>query len=148
MRRIALAAALIPASVLLAGFIFRNVLLNRLLSDRIEKLEAVTGMDISYLKAGFSGISTINIYQLYLLPPEADTLMTIQRIKLNIRPLSLLRFRLKFGFAEINEPKLTLRREGGESNYLFLLNHGSDSDSSTTPDTQGRNYKAFADHIF
>jgi len=148
LRRIALAAALLPASVLLAGFIFRNVLLNRLLSDRIEKLEAVTGMDISYLKAGFSGISTINIYQLYLLPPEADTLMTIQRIKLNIRPLSLLRFRLKFGFAEINEPKLTLWREGGESNYLFLLNHGSDSDSSTTPDTQGRNYKAFADHIF
>lgn len=148
LQRIALVAVFLPALILLAGFAFRNVLLNRMLSDRIEKLETRTGMDISFQKAGFTGISTINIHQLCLLPPEGDTLMTMQRIRVNISPLALLTFRLKFGFAEINKPKLTLWREGSESNYLFLLNHGSDSVSSTAPDAQRRNYKAFTDRIF
>lgn len=147
-RRIALVAVLLPAFILLAGFAFRNVLLNRMLRDRLESLEARTGIEIRYQKAGFTGISTVNIHQLCLLPPEGDTLMTIQRIRVSISPLALLTFRLKLGFAEINKPKLTLWREGNESNYLFLLNHGSDSVSTTTHEAQGRNYKALTDRIF
>ncbi|KAF0201024.1 MAG: penicillin-binding [Bacteroidetes bacterium] len=136
------------AFVLFAGFLSRNRVLNHLLNARITAIENSTGVSVDFEKARFSGISSIIIQKISINPPAGDTLMTVNRIRISINPLALLTMKLKFGYAEIDHPVITLRRQGIESNYLFLLENQSDSTIQVVTDSTETNYKLRIDRLF
>lgn len=123
---------------------FRNLLLNNAIEKRIQSYSLKLGAKITYSKAAFSGLSTIKIQNFGIVPPENDTLMVVKQISIRVKPLELLRLRLRFDNAEINHPAIILRRDGDHSNYLFLLEQKSPdtlkkvTDSAATVDYAGR----------
>lgn len=134
--------------ILTAGFLVRNKVLNHLINNRIVSLEKRIGVSITYTLARFSGLSTINIMEMVVHPPKGEELLAIDRIRVKFSPLALLTLRLKTEHAEILNPKLTLWREGSESNYLFLLESRKTDSTITMTDTTRVNYKASVDLIF
>jgi len=134
--------------ILFAGFLSRNRMLNHMLNARIAVVEKSTGVSVAFGKARFSGINSIIIQNLSINPPVGDTLLRVNNIKVSISPMALLRMKLKLGYAEINRPVITLRREGDESNYMFLLENQSDSTKKVTTDSTETNYKLKIDRLF
>lgn len=131
-----------------SGFFIRDKVLNHLLGARIESLENKTGITIAYDKANFSGFNSIEIHHLNVNPPKGDTLLKVDLIKVRFNPIALLTMRLKFGYAEVVRPKLTLWRRGTESNYLFLLEQTEKDSIPVSSDTISINYKSRIDQSF
>ena len=134
--------------IITAGFLVRNKVLNHLIDARISALERRTGISVTYTRAKFSGISNVNIMDLVVHPPAGEQLLAIDRIRVNFSPLAILTLKFKTGYAEILNPKLTLRRDGAESNYLFLLESQKTDSTITRSDRARVDYKAAADRLF
>jgi len=113
---------------------FRNTLLNYALNKKIRAYSERIGARITYQNASFSGISTIKVRNLGLVPEGKDTLILIRQISIRIKPMELLRMRLRFGDAEILEPSVNLQRRGNQSNYLFLLDKKKSGSAIKAPD--------------
>ena len=134
--------------LLLTGFLSRNLLLNHFISSRINNTEATGGMYVHITSARFSGISTIKINRLSVTPPQGDTLLKINEIRVNVNPVSLIFLKLRFGYVEIKNPQLQLVRNGTESNYLFLLKKETDTVQKSDTTTVPLNFKYLTDRIF
>lgn len=134
--------------LLLTGFLSRNLLLNHFISSRINNTEATGGMYVHIASARFSGISTIKINRLSVTPPQGDTLLKINEIRVNVNPVSLIFLKLRFGYVEIKNPQLQLVRNGTESNYLFLLKKETDTVQKSDTTTVPLNFKYLTDRIF
>lgn len=147
-KKLLLLIVLILLLIITAGFFVRNKMLNHLINTRVSALEKRTGISVNYSRAKFSGISSVQIMDLTVHPPKGEQLLAIDRIQVEFSPLALLTFRLKTGDAEILNPKLTLWREGEESNYLFLLESHKTDSTLTKADTARVDYKAAVDLIF
>ena len=111
--------------LLIGLFIVRNTLLNYALQKKTNVYSHKLGAGISWSKASFSGLSTINIFDFTLLPPNNDTLVSVKKVSVRIKPFDLLRLRLRFDNAELIHPSINLKRDGKQSNYLFLLDRKS-----------------------
>ena len=134
--------------ILTAGFLVRNKVLNYMINTRVSALERRANISVTYDRAKFSGISSVNITKMAVHPPKGGQLLDIDRIRVKFNPLALLTFRLKTDYAEILNPKLTLWREGNESNYLFLLENSKTDSTIIKSDSARVNFKAAADLIF
>jgi hypothetical protein len=111
--------------ILIVFISFRNILLNNAIEKKIKQISRKLGAEIIYSKATFRGVSTINISNFGIIPPDSDTLLVIKQISIRIKPLELLRLRIRFDNAEIIHPFINLTRNGEQSNYLFLLEQKS-----------------------
>ncbi|MHC1775084.1 MAG: transglycosylase domain-containing protein [Lentimicrobium sp.] len=104
---------------------FRNILLNNAMEKKVRQFSRKLGAEIIFSDAAFQGLSTIKISNFGILPPGNDTLVCVKQISIRIRPLELLRFRVRFADARISQPSVYLYRNGNVSNYLFLLDRKS-----------------------
>jgi len=130
-------------------FIARNPLLRYAIDKKSAAVTVKLGAKLSYHKAYFSGISTINIEGLSLTPEKRDTLINIKHIGVRIKPLALLGMNIRFGNTEISGLKISLFRQDTISNYLFLLDRKtSDSTSKTPEDTIVKDYAARVSRLF
>lgn len=135
--------------MLIVLFSARNTLLNYALQKKTNIYSHKLGAGISWSKASFSGLSTINIYNLTLLPPNNDTLVSVKKVSVRIKPFDLLRLRLRFDNAELIHPFINLKRNGNQSNYLFLLDHKSGDSLDQKPDQPAeKNYAGRVTNIF
>ena len=147
-KKISLVILLILVLIMTAGILVRNKVLNHMIETRVSALEKRTGITITYSRAKFSGISNIKIMEIVVHPPKGEQLLAIDRVEVRFSPFALFAFKLKTTSAEIINPKLTLWREGNESNYLFLLESRKTDSTITASDTARINYKAGVDLIF
>jgi len=135
--------------LLMGLFTVRNTLLNYALEKRTNVYSHKLGAGISWSKASFSGISTVNIFDLTLLPPNNDTLISVKKVSVRIKPFDLLRLRLRFDNAELIQPSINLKRNGDQSNYLFLLDRKSGDSLDQKPDqTAEKDYAGRVDNLF
>lgn len=112
---------------LLTAFLLRNTILRMILDEKISEAEKRFGLDINYGKARFSGISTVNLNELSVIPQNGDTLLRVDSISVGIKPLDVILNKLRLNELRMNHTLLSLKREGGVSNYLFLLDRKKDS---------------------
>lgn len=127
---------------------FRNLLLNNAIEKRIQTYSQKLGAKIIYSNANFSGLSTIKIQNFGIVHPENDTLMVVKQISIRVKPLELLRLRLRFDNAEINHPAISLMRNGDQSNYLFLLEKSPDTLKKVTDSTATVDYAGSVANLF
>lgn len=125
-------ALLIALSLVL--FFLRNTILRYAIDQKAAVVSKITGVSLAYENAFFSGISTVNISGLSFTPAGNDTLLSVKKISIRIKPAQLLLLRLRFGNTEISGPMISLKRDGEKSNYLFLLDRKSGDTISKMPD--------------
>ena len=71
-------------------YFFRDVLLQKVISKATSKFETDYNCIFSVQKANFDGVSGIELNNIILVPKEADTLFSIEKVKTNTgRYLSL-----------------------------------------------------------
>ncbi len=108
------------------------MLLRNLIDKKIHAVEKRLNADINYTEAKFSGISTVNISDFTLVPLNSDTLLFVHSVSVGIKPLDLILQRIRISNLAIDSTLIHLRRQGLESNYLFLLQSTNDSTSADT----------------
>jgi len=144
---------LITAGIIILIFIgflaFRNVILNNAIEKKVRSFSRKLGAKIIYSDAEFEGLSTIRIRNFAIVPPDNDTLMVVKQISIRIKPTQLLRLRLRFEDVEIYHPFINLKRNGTQSNYLFLLERkSSDTLKTTAGDDNSINYASRVANLF
>lgn len=136
-------------ALLLAMFFLRNPLLRYAIEKKAGQAGKKIGADIAWKDTYFSGVSTIHVRGLSLTPTGSDTLLQVNQISIRIKPLDLLLLRLRFSNIEISGPRISLKRNGEKSNYLFLLDRKSaDSTLSVTDENVVKDYASRVSKLF
>jgi hypothetical protein len=109
------------------SFSLRNVILRKLINNKLASVEQRLNLQVAYSDARFSGISTVNLEGLSVVPVNSDTLATVDSLSVSVRPLDLVLNRLRFTNLHMKSTLLSLKRTGVVSNYLFLLDKVKDT---------------------
>lgn len=151
---------MVTAAIILF-FGLRNTILRKIINHRFQSIETRYNLKLRYLHASFSGIKTIEIQGFTALPAGADNLMSkdslinqfsvndhyklgfedtlliINDLRVSFQPFSLLSGDLKITSLDLTSTLINLKREGDQSNYLFLLDKQKDTtQKSETPEIQ------------
>lgn len=124
--------------LLLTGFILRNTILKNVIDNKKTAIEQRYKIAITYTNAAFSGISTINLHNLSVVPENSDTLLHVDTLSVSIRPLDIILQRIRLSELVLNGTLINLQRQGLKSNYLFLLK----SSENSVQDTITRDHEA------
>ena len=117
-----LLAATVFILTLTSLFLFRDALLNTIISHEQKVIMDRYKLHLSVGKAGFQGIRDIYINQISLVPHQKDTLVYISRVEVKMS-LSLL-FRLRIGFNEVYADSVFVtahKYKDGTDNYSMLI---------------------------
>lgn len=126
--------------VIVLSFALRNTILRTVIDKKLVTVERRYDLDISYSNARFSGISTVVLNDLTVVPNKHDTLLIVDSISVSIRPFDLMLNKLRFSELNMKSTLLSLYRNGLESNYLFLLDKAKDTTAKDTTSGIDRNY--------
>jgi hypothetical protein len=135
----------ITAIVVLIGvFVFRDLLLQQAISKVSLKMERDYDSTFSIKKAAFVGISGLSLSEVVLVPKNADTLFSIQKMKTSISLWHLLLGDIQLGTLEVSNGFVQLvKNEKGRNFDAFLK-----KDTNETTDLkEKRNYAKFAYRI-
>ena len=114
-------------------FTFRNTILRKVINSKIQSVENKYNLNINYSDVGFSGLSTVNISRISVVPVNRDTLASVEAISVKIKPFDLLLNRLRFANLTVTRSLISLKRTGTISNYMFLLDQKKDTSVSIGP---------------
>lgn len=112
----------------LAGYLgFRNFILHKAIERISEKLTDRFQLVLTVNDAGFSGLSTVNLTGLKLIPAQGDTLLSIDTLKVNFRLIYALIGDIRISEVGIHSGYAQLTKVNGKRNFDFLfpdsLNH-------------------------
>jgi hypothetical protein len=129
--------------VIMAIFFFRNAILKEVLSKAENKFKQEYNADFSIKEAKFDGLSGLSISEVTIVPRNADTLVSIQKIKTEVNIIQLIsggvqieNLELKNGFVQL------VKNKNGRNFDAFLKSNSEESDPSEKPD-----YADFANTI-
>lgn len=127
--------------IALAGFfIFRNSLLNKILTKKFKSYERSKNLEISFGKAHFTGLKTVELNRLIVLPLNSDTFLTIDTVSVSLRFWPLLKGNLRPEEFILSNADFNFIKKDSLSNYSFLF---SNNDNETAKDTlKGVNYSS------
>jgi len=131
-------------AVLFSGFyFFRNSLLKQAIAKVTHKMAIDYNSDFSIKSASFDGLSGIKLTNVILVPKNADTLFSIEKIETSISLSNLLIGDVQVGTLKINKGYIQLVKKEKVRNFdAFLKRDKSDSDTN-----EKRKYATFAYRI-
>jgi hypothetical protein len=122
-----LSIATLALFTIIIFLLFRNSLLRKVIDRKLNSISQNYNIKAGYSNAHFSGISTVNIINLSVVPLQSDTLAQIDSISVSFKPLDLIFNRLRFTEVELSNINIHFVRVDSVSNYLFLLDRKKDS---------------------
>ena len=143
--RIGIWSLVLGLFLLLLVFSFRNTVLNSILSERIEHFQNKKGIVISYSEARFTGIASVTIQQLSVVPKPQDTLLFLGEAQIEIRLSSLLMGRINVKSLSLDKLYLHPKDIFGSKNFQFLLAKDSVTNDKSGGDSKG--YAALVDRV-
>jgi len=135
----------ITAIVVLVGvFVFRDLLLQQAIAKVSLKMEQEYDSTFSIKKAAFVGVSGLSLSEVVLVPKNADTLFSIQKMKTSVSLWHLLLGDIQLGTLEVSNGFVQLvKNEKGQNFDAFLKKDPTE----TTELGEKRNYAKFAYRI-
>ena len=109
----------------------REALLRNIMAKAILKAKKEYGLNVSIGRAGFSGLSTVSMENISVVPKDRDTLTSIHDLTVSIKILPLLFGHIKLSEIKLNDGKLNIVVRDTLTNLDFILKRKS-KDSSTT----------------
>lgn len=110
--------------LLIAGIVAynkREALLNRMMAKAIAKAEKDYGLDVKIKEYGFSGLNTVRMEAVSVVPKDRDTLTTINEMTIGVKLFPLLFGDVKLSEINLNTGKLNIVFRDSLSNLDFFL---------------------------
>ncbi|WP_316841014.1 transglycosylase domain-containing protein [Pedobacter gandavensis] len=110
-------------SVILGGIAYskREALLQKMMAKAIAKADKDYGLDLKVGSYGFSGLSTVHLTNISVVPKERDTLATIDDFTVGVKLFPLIFGNVKLSEIILNKGNLNVVFKDSLSNLDFLL---------------------------
>lgn len=99
----------------------RGALLEKMMAKAIAKADSDYGLDVKIAEYGFSGLNTVHMKNISVVPKERDTLSTIEDITIGVKLFPLLFGDVKLSEINLNTGKLNIVFKDSLSNLDFFL---------------------------
>lgn len=99
----------------------REALLKKMVAKAIAKADKDYGLDVKIGSAGFSGLSSVHMQNISVVPKDRDTLTTINDITVGVKLFPLLFGNVKLSEINLNEGKLNIVLKDSLTNLDFIL---------------------------
>lgn len=86
----------------------REALLKKMMAKAIAKADKDYGLEIKIGSAGFTGLSSVNMKNISVVPKDRDTLSTINDITIGVKIFPLLFGNVKLSEINLNQGKLNV----------------------------------------
>ena len=130
--------------LLIALFVFRNMVLQQAIAKVSFKMEHDYNSDFSIKKASFVGLSGLSFSEIILVPKNADTLFNIQKMKTSVNFWRLLVGDVQLGTLEIENGFVQLVKNKKGRNFDVFLKK---DEEETTDFNEKRDYAQFTYRI-
>jgi hypothetical protein len=114
---------LIVACIILGAVAYskREALLQKMMTRAIKKANDNYGLDVKIGKAGFSGLSTVYMKDISVVPKDRDTLTTIADLAIGVKLIPLLFGNVNIAELKLNSGKLNVVLKDSLTNLDFIL---------------------------
>ena len=99
----------------------REALLKKIIAKAINKAETDYGLDVKIAEAGFSGLSTVHMKNISVVPKDRDTLTTISDMIVGVKLFPLILGDVKLSQLTLNDGKINVVFKDSLSNLDFFL---------------------------
>lgn len=110
----------------------REALLKTMMGKAIAKAKKEYGLNVSIGKAGFSGLSTVSMENISVVPKDRDTLTSIHDLTVGIKIFPLLFGDVKLSEIKLNDGKFNVVIKDTLTNIDFILKRKNKDTSHTT----------------
>ncbi|MGO4868757.1 glycosyl transferase, partial [Flavobacterium sp. W21_SRS_FM7] len=124
-------------------FIFRDSLLKKAIQNTTVELDHKYNSKFTVKDAHFESLTAISLSHITLVPKNADTLFSIQKMQTSINFWKLFTGNVQLGTLKIKNGYVQLVQKGNVKNFAAFLK----KDSTSTVSTEKRDYAAFAYRI-
>ncbi|MBC7643100.1 MAG: transglycosylase domain-containing protein [Flavobacterium sp.] len=129
---------------IIGAFLFRNQILSEIINKTQYKFKTEYNTDFSVKKANFIGISEVEMSQILLIPKNADTLLSIDKLKTKINIYKLLTAEIQIENLELSKGYIQLVKNKKGKNFSQFLKSDKKENQETT---EKRNYAKFANNL-
>lgn len=109
------------ASLGAVAYAKREAILQKIIQKAILKADKQYGLEVKIGKAGFSGLSTVKMDQISVVPANRDTLSTIRDLTVGVKLFPLLFGDVKLSEVNLNEGKFNVVIRDTLTNIDFIL---------------------------
>ena len=135
-----------------AGLFFgRGILLRRVADRKIGQLEQRMNLEIAYKELRFISLSEIELTGLSVVPPQRDTLLRLEQLRLQVDVLPLLQRKVSVRRVYTDRLNVSFVKKHGISNYDCLFRsrkRGDDIQVDTYRSDYAQEIKRLADILF
>ena len=134
-------------STLLAGLFYfgRNILLNKLLIEKIGQIERSKSIHISYADASFNGLASVSLQHLCVVPKPGDTLAYLGNLDVEVKLSSLIFGRINLRSLKLDNLHLRPKDIFGSRNFDFLISTDTLQSGNKPADSKG--YASISDKL-
>ena len=133
------------ALLIVCFFIFRDSLLQQVIAKSSNKIDKEYNCTFSVKEAKFDGITGIDLSEIALVPKNADTLFSIQKMKTSVSFWHLMVGKIQLGTLKVSNGFVQLINNKKGKNFQALINKKNENSSENT--TEKRNYAELAYNI-
>ncbi len=113
----------------------REALLASTIARMQTKMDADYDIDLAVGKAYFSGLTTVTLEQVHVVPHEREQLMGVRTMSIRVKLFPLITGDIKFGSVRIHDAEVQLIKKDSVSNYDAFLG-ASDTTTQASPSSQ------------
>ena len=124
-------------------FVFRDAVLKQTLAKVSYEMEIEYNSKFTVKNASFDGLSGLNLFEITLVPKNADTLFKIKKLKTSVNLWQLLTGDVQLGTLEVQNGYVQFVKQGKESNFAAFLK----KDNQTSVRNEKRDYAEYAYRI-
>jgi len=128
---------------IISVFCFRETLLQQAIAKTAKKIKTDYNSEFVVKKAGFEGLSGVNLTDITLVPKNADTLFRIQKMRTSVNIWRLLLGDVQLGTLEVKNGYIQLTKKGNIKNFAAFLKRNKSEENSTNK----KDYASFAYRI-
>jgi len=99
----------------------REALLKKMIAKSIAKADADFGLEIKIGSAGFTGLSTVKMTQITVVPKDRDTLSSIGELSVGVKLFPLLFGNVKLSEVKLNNGYVSVVLKDSTTNIDFIL---------------------------
>ena len=133
------------ALLIVCFFIFRDSLLQQAIAKASNKIDKEYNCTFSVKEAKFDGITGIDLSEIALVPKNADTLFSIQKMKTSVSFWHLIVGKIQLGTLKVSNGFVQLINNKKGKNFQAFINKKNENSSENT--TEKRNYAELAYNI-
>lgn len=124
-------------------YFFRDVLLQKAITRIQTKFETDFNCRFSVKKAAFSGLTEVELVDILLIPKNADTLLSVEKIKTNYSFFQLLTGNIRLNNMEMSNGFVQLIKNKNGRNFDAFLKKNPEEEKTT----EKRDYAALANRL-